>query len=88
MRYTLPHQDYVLVEKVIHNKSSLILPADQITDDSLFDIVVVRVGPEVADSLIGKIVICSAGVNALPVDEPSHYLIKSTEIIGEISHHD
>lgn len=74
----------MLVEKVVHGTESGLVLSDTVKDNSLFDIVVVDVGPKCENEIsTNDFLVCADGVRALPAGEmKDHYLIHETDIVG------
>jgi len=79
-----PLADFVLVERVVHDNSGLIVP-DLVKDDSLFSLIVVDVGDQVSIGVKPDDEIwCVAGVQAVSTDIENHFLVKQDSICGVI----
>ena len=81
-RIVTPLGKNILVKKVIHDETSLILK-ETVMDSTMFDIIVVAVGSEVrAELSAGDIVVCADGLRALPTCMKEHFLIHDSDIFA------
>ena len=89
-RTVKPTQDYVVVEKIVHRAAGILdLDLSMVNDQSMFDIRIVSLGPDVTISIKPEdLVECVSNNMAVPLPDMTggeYYIVKQKDIIGVYS---